>query len=270
MKFLLKLFYNWWWRKYPPESVKYYKTQQFEKAKLILTDEGIKMQIRGEKYPFPGFPRGHIMTNPYSFSNFSVLKHKIKNEIFNWAWAELEKGTSNQEIVKEIKKRLFGEIYGIMEKSKYDMFPYDKMSVAVRELWRAMTILEKENPKIGKLKEILCFILQEDDGYRFRVQWLLDYFNPSSFWFKLFRKNNLKYFKIALTYLEHAEVLEDMKQRIKLLLTILLLLLEDESIRYYFNLLCQEMNWNKLKMSKADKYFARGKWFKADYKIFSY
>ena len=268
---LQKLFYNWWWQKHPPEQVKYYKTQQFAKGKIILTNEGIKMQIKGEKYPFPGFPRGHILTNPYSFTNLAVLKHKIKNRIFNYAWEELEKGKMYQlEIVAECKRRLFGEIYDIMEKSKYDVFPYEKLCPMVKELWQTMTKMEELNSNIRKLKEILCFILQEDDGYRFRVQWLLNYFNPSSFWSKLFKRNNLKYFKLALTHLEQAEVLEDMKERIKLLRTILLLLLEDENIKTYFNILCYQMNWNKLKMSKADKYFSRGKWFKTDYKIYNY
>lgn len=267
----LKIFYNWWWQKHPPEQVKYYKTQEYEKAKLIMTDEGIKMQIRGEKYPFPGFPRGHILTNPHFHTNFSILKHRIKNEIFNYAWEELEKGEKYYlEIVQEIKKRFFGEIYKVMKKSKFDMLPQEKMCVAVRELWRAMTELEKEYPETYKLKEILCFILQEDDGYRFRIQWLTNYFNPNSFWHKFFRKDNVKQFEIAWQQLENAEVLDDMKGRVRLWRRILLFILQDYGAKDYFDLLCKTMNWNKFKMSKADKYFCRGKWFKCDYKIYDY
>ena len=47
---ILKLWHNYWWRKHPPEQVKYYKTQQFEKARLIMTDEGIIFNIDGEEF----------------------------------------------------------------------------------------------------------------------------------------------------------------------------------------------------------------------------
>ena len=260
---LLKLFHNYYWRKHPPEMVRYFKIKESEKARLILTDEGLKMDIRGEKYPFPGFPRGYLLTNDYQFTNLAVLKHRIKNDIFNYAWAELEKKTDKIELIKELKQRLFGEIYEIMQKSEYDILPPDKMCPAIRELRRAMSVLEKGNDNIRKLKEILCFILQEDDSYRFRCQFLLNYFKPKN-------KKRLKLFELALKHLENAEVLEDMKGRIRLLRRILLLGLTDEKILYWFGRLCKEVKWKKLKLSKADKYFARGKWLKIDYKTYSY
>lgn len=265
---IIKKFNNWWWKSHPPDSVRYYKTKQTEKGRLKLTDDGIQMDIRGEKYMFPGFPRGHLLTNQYYNTPMSVMKHRIKNEIFNWAWAELDKGTPKEQIISQIKRVLFTEIYGIMEQQKYDICSYERMCPAVREIWRAMSKLE--NDKIQKLKEMICHIMQEDDGYRFRVQFLTEYFNPSSWWFKLLRKNNFKGLIFALKKLEEAEVLGDMKGRIKLLRRVIELLLSDEQVMYWFDKLTKELNWNKLKLSKADRYYARGKWFKPDTKRYDY
>ena len=270
---LIKLFYNWYWKRWPPEMVRYFKQDihAMARGRLRMTDKGIVMDIEGEKYPFPGFPRGTILLASYKHTNLSILKHRIKNEIFNWAWAELEKETPIKEIIPEIKKRLFKDIYTVMEKSKYDMLPADKMCVAVRELWRAMTEMEKrhKSEKIRKLKEILCFILNEDDGYRMRVQWLCNYFNPSSIFQKIF-KNPLKTFELALAMIEHAEVVDDMKGKQRLLKRVIMLCLQDYNIRALFEELCREVDWNKVKLSKADKYYLRGKYFKCDYKIYSY
>jgi len=264
INYFIKKWRDWWWRKHPPEMVRYFKKQQWEKAKLIKTNDGLKMQIKGEKYPFPGFPRGHILTTPHEHTNLSVMKHRIKNEIFNYAWGELEAGHHPE--IDECSKRLYGDIWKVMEKSKYDVLPLDKCCKMVKELWRAMTVLEKKykSDNIRKLKEMLCFIFQEDDGYRFRFQWLTDYFYPR-FW-----KNNIKDFEMALEMLEHAEVVEDMKGRARLWRRILMLFLKEGSFKHLFLELCHEVDWRKIKLSKADRYFLRGKWFKADYKTFSY
>ena len=34
--------------------------------------------------------------------------------------------------------------------------------------------------------------------------------------------------------------------------------------------LCREMDWNKLRLTPADKYHFRGKWFKVDFDRFAY
>lgn len=239
--------------------VSYFKTKETEKARLRLTDEGLQMEIKGEKYPFPGFPRGHILTSEFRFTNLAVMKHRIKNEIFNYAWDRLEKGET-EGLKTELKKRLFNDIYPLAEKMKYDMLPPEKMCRVARELWRAFSALEKENDNIRKFKEILHWPMQEDDGYRFRMQWLFNYFKP----------RRIKTFELALHKLEEAEVLEDMKGKIRLLRRILLFALEDERIMYWFKRFWKEVDHKKLKLTKADKYFLRGKWFKCDHKIYSY
>jgi hypothetical protein len=120
------------------------------------------------------------------------------------------------------------------------------------------------------LKNTLTFILTEDDAYRMRLQWITQIFNPSAWWFKLFFRNPVKDFDLALQELENAEVVGDMKERIRLLRRILLLIIEDKRIGQLFGELCKELDWNKLKLREADKYHFRAKYFKVDLDKFEF
>lgn len=247
------------------EMVCYWKTKEAVAAKVTTAEDGsLIMRMEGEKYPFPTFPRGHLLFGP-----MSKLKHEIKSQVFNESWAKLEEGKPKEEVVKHIKERLFGEIAQIAETLKYDMLPPESMTPSVREIHRAWT---KVAPgKTYPLRDYLCHILQEDDGYRFRVQWLVNYFNPSSWFAKLLgTKFILKVFEKSLAMLEHAEVIGDMKERIRLLRRILLVALEDKTIQELFVKFAKEVDWNKVKLTKADKYFFRGKYFKVDYPSLEY
>lgn len=237
--------------------VKYWKHKESCSAIITRSKDGsIVMQMDGEDYPFPTFPRGHLL-----FGYLSKLKHEIKNQIFNASWALLEKGENKQLIIKMIKNKLFGEISEIAFKMKHDMLPPEKMCPSVREIHRAWT---KVSPETGVLRDYLCFILQEDDAYRFRVQWMSEYFG-------LFPKlKPVNSFRKALEVMEHGEVIGDMKERIRLLRRILLLALEDESIKTKFEKLFKEINWSKVKLTEGDKYHFRGKYFKVDYNLFEY
>ncbi len=186
MKFLLKSWFNVWYRFFPPESVKYWKSKEAARAKVIHGADGsLQMQIEGEKYPFPGFPRGHVLTG-----SLAGVKHKLKNMVFNKAFEELEKMEGN---------------------ITTDAVPAEKMAPAVRELHRVL--MELENAEIvpdmkGRIKlirKVLCHFFNEDDAYRFRFQWAME-----------------------------------------------------------------RMNMSKIKLSKADKYYFRGKYFKVDHDIFDY
>jgi len=237
--------------------VRYWKTKENCAAK-VTEDEGgsIIMKMEGEDYPFPTFPRGHLL-----FGYLSKLKHEIKNQIFNQSWYMLEKGVLKGFVIKQIKTKLFGSIAKIAEPLKYDALPPKKMCKSVREIHRAWT---KVSPRTGVLRDYLCFILQEDDAYRFRVQWLAEYFG-------LFPKfNPVKGFKKSLEVLEHAEIIGDMKERVRLLRRILLLVLGDKQCKAEFTLLFREIDWNKVKLTKGDKYHFRGKYFKVDYNLFEY
>jgi hypothetical protein len=247
--------------------VKYWKKADSVLAKVTKGKDGsLVMFMEGEDYEFPGFPRSHLLYGP-----LSKLKHEIKNQLFNDNWWKLEDGKSHKEVINDFKGTL-PNIFAIMETLKYDMIPPEKMPRGVRELWRAMTILEQRHNSriIQQLKEVLTFILSEDDAYRMRVQWIVQIFNPSAWWFKLFFRNPIKDFGIALRELENAEVVSDMKEKIRLLRRILLLILEDKKINQLFNELCREMDWSKLKLSEADKYHFRAKYFKVDMDKFEY
>lgn len=226
-------------------------------AKVTKSPDGSTIMVmEGEKYPFPGFPRGHIL-----FGRLSKIKHEIKNQVFNESWAKLEANINKKDIIVDIKHKLFNQIASIAEGSRYDMLPPRAMSPAVREIHRAWT---KVSPHTYKLRDYLCFILQEDDAYRFRVQWLVQWFG----W--LMKLNPIKSFDFALQMLEHGEVVGDMKERVRLLRRILMLALEDERIKSQFLALFREINWSKVKLSKGDKYHFRGKYFKVDLKYYEY
>ena len=259
---MIRILLRFWYRltKKTPldfEMVQYWKTKEAVEAKVTTDKHGsLIMQMEGEKYPFPGFPRGHLL-----FGSLSPLKHQIKNQVFNESWAKLEAGVAHDAIIKDIKSKLFGPIAQLAETVKYDMFPPERLCPAVKELYRAWSYV---SPETSSLRDYLMFILQEDDGYRFRVQWLVTWFG---WWFKY---RPVQRFKYALEMLEHGEVIGDMKERIRLLRRILLLCLEDLHIRDLFEKLCREIDWSKVKLSKGDKYHMRGKWFKVDYGLVEY
>jgi len=237
--------------------VNWWKTQDSVDAKLTKDKRGqTVMIVEGEKYPVKCFPRGAIL-----FGSMSKLKHEIKNQVFNDSWHKLEFGLDNDQIIEDIKETLFGSIARLAEGEKYNMMPPEKMSIPVREIHRAWT---KVSPETSQLRDYLCYILQEDDSYLMRVQWLVT-------WFGMFAKiYPLKAFKKALAMLEHGEVIGDMKERQRLLKRILELVLEDESIKRKFIRLFREINWKKIRLTEGDKYNFRAKFFKCDLDLFDY
>ena len=271
--------------------VEYWKKSDSIGAAITRDDNGAIIMKMGsgdkkEKYVFPGYPRGHLL-----FGTLSKLKHEIKNQIFNQSWAMLEEGKNHAEIIDNIKgiinggipikdnSTLAGREYMLGEKCldivKYDMVPWARMSMPVKEIWRAFTRLEEKSKgssqkSIKNLKEIITYILQEDDAYRFRFQWMIGIFNPSAWWFKILFRDPVKDFELALDEMVHAEILGDMKGRIRLLKRILMLFLEDKNNQKLFREFCKEVDWNKVKMSEADKYHFRGKYFKVDLDRFEY
>jgi len=250
IRWIQKKFNDWWWKKHPPEMVKY---DDVARGMILSTKDGLKMRIEGEKYLYPGFPRGHVLTSDYYFTDFSKLKHGIKNNIFNYIWYELEKGRDKNEIREEVIEN-WKEIYEIMKKLKYDVLPMHKCCRAVREL-------SKGNCEgvFKQIVEVMCFIFQEDDAYRFRFQWIKNYF-----------KNDIKSFENALIQMENAETSDDMKGRVRLWRRGIMFLLEDERVRKNFETWIKSLNWRKLKLSKEDKYYFRRKYFKCDFPVYSY
>ena len=234
------------------EMVQYWKTGDAAPSKVTQKDGYTIMKIFGEKYDFPGFPRGYLL-----YGQLSTLKHEIKNQIFNDSWAKLEKG----EDIGDYVKTVLPNIYDILRKQEYEILPPESMVPPVREIHRALTLVAPDHPEFVKL---ITYILQEDDAYRFRVQWIASWFG----WMKWFYP--VRAFERSLVWLEHAEIIGDMKERIRLLRRVLLALLQDEAWRKRFETFFRECDWSKIKMSKADKYYFRGKYFRVDLDKFNY
>ena len=264
------LFLRWYYRlikKSPADMpmIQYWKFQEKQEAKVTHNKDGeLIMKIVGETEDFPGFPRGYLL-----FGKLSKLKHEIKNQIFNYAWQKLEEKVSEEKIIKEIKGEVFDRIFQLAEDTKYDQVPYERMYRPVKEIYRAWTKVAPGERSL-KLRDILTFVLQEDDSYRFRFQWLVTYFNPNKWWMKLWGKDIIIQFEKALCMVERAEVIGDMKDKVKLLRRVLMLILKDRNIKNKFLSFCKELDWEKVKLSKADKYHFRGKYFRVDLNLFDY
>ena len=243
--------------------VGYWKTKESVEAKITKDSNGATIMIlNGERYPIIGFPRGHIVCpTSEQYGILSKLKHEIKNKIFNESWRKLQQAVSKEQIIQEAKESLF-RITRYLEELKYEMVPPNKMAPAVKEIHRAW-MKTASSEKIVKLGKILTFILQEDDGYRYRVQWLAG-------WVPWIKWNPIKILEKGLILVEHAEVVRDMKERIKLLRTILMLALSDPAIKRSFIAFFKEVDWSKVKLSEGDKYHFRGKYFKTDMDILEY
>ena len=177
---IYRWFQNWHYRLRPPEMVQYWKHGDKERCKLVtLKDGSYGMIIRGEKYPLYGFPRG-----PMLFGPLMRLKYLGKNLVFNQPWRMLEEGKSSQEVAAYLKNAALPVLLQQIETLKYDMFPPEKLCPAVREIWRAMSAIEqkivneRERLQFEGLKKGITFLLQEDDAYRFRFQFVAKYINP--------------------------------------------------------------------------------------------
>lgn len=238
------------------EMVRYWKTGESVQAKVMNIDGVNYMQMEGEKYLFPGFPRGYLL-----FGKLSKLKHEIKNQVFNWIWAELEDGRQEWAIVDELEEKVFPRLFELLAGHKYDILPPESMVPPVREMHRAWT---KAVPgrKSYLLRDMLFYILQEDDAYRWRVQWMTQFFSK---W-----KNPVKCFEKGMEMLEVAEVIDDMKGFERLWKRTFMLLLRNEKWKDAFTRFYKECDWKKVALTDADKYFLRGKYFKCDLDKFEY
>jgi hypothetical protein len=240
------------------EVVQYWKHGEAAPAKVMDTNGFTSMRIAGEKYQFPGFPRGYILNG-----KLSKLKHELKNRVFNEAWAKLENSEPEIDIMAYIRKEALPEVWTWLENVQYDVIPPERLVPPVKEIYRAWT---KVSPESHKLRDLVVFILQEDDAYRFRFQWMVGFMPTWAFWFS----NPIPWFDKALGWAEIAEVTGDMKERERLIRRVMAMILRDPASKRRFKRLFREIRWNKVKMSKADKFFFRAKYFKVDLDKFSY
>ena len=235
IKFLVKLYY----KLFPREMVGWWMHKEAVQAKVTQAADGSSiMWMEGEKYPFPGYPRGHLL-----YGTLSPLKHNIKVHLFNENWWRLERG-------EKVDIRDACEIvYKLAEKSRYDMVPVEKMAPPMREMYRHLSHT--------KWRDIITFIFQEDDAYRWRFQWMAQFLD---------KKDPIGSFDRAMELLEHAEVIDDMKERIRLIRRILLELWKNPEYAKYWTDFIRKVDLKRLQLSKGDKFFFRAKYFKVDYK----
>ncbi len=74
-----------------------------------------------------------------------------------------------------------------------------------------------------------------------------------------------------LEFMEHMEVVDDMKKRISLIKMILTFFLqEDDAYRFRAQYFLSHIKQKKVALSDADKYYARGKYWKVDYDHYDY
>ena len=246
--------------------VRYWKTSDSAVAKVFTDKNGVTvMKIEGEDELFEGFPRGHLIINtPDVYSDFSKLKHEIKNQIFNESWAMIEAHRPFEEVIGHIKSKVTKDLKPFYEPLRYDAIPPEKMAIPVREIWRVLNKMSLKEPKIQWLKDAFTLILQEDDAYKNRLCWMVSLLKPR-FWY-----DPVKLLKLYLDELENAEVIGDMKERVRLWRRIILYALNDPYILKLYKEFYKEIDWNKLKLSKADRYHFRAKYFKTDWLLFEY
>lgn len=252
--------------------VSYWKRKDHVEAKLTTKDGGTLMVLENEKYPMWGFPRGHLLIpldksveNPVTLEDrvkrygpFSVLKHECK-EIFNNIWKGLENGVSHETIIQEAKEAIDRLP---IEYLKYDLMPPQTMAPAVREIHRAWTKVAP-SPRSLRVRDILTLLLQEDDAYRYRVQWMV-------IWWPLIKWNPVGVLDLGLKMVERGEIIGDMKKKIKLLRKGLSILLKDPKIKALFVKFFKEVDWKKVKIKEMDRYHFRAKYFKVDLDLFEY
>lgn len=155
INYLVKTFYNLYYRLRPPEQVSYWKRGDRAKARVVeLEDGSYAMEIEGERRTYPGFPRGHVLTG-----SFARLKKGMKDTVLNAAFAQIERMAAD---------------------SRVDQLPPERMVPAVRHIWETFEKLEEcevvpdMRARIRLVKIVMCQVLQEDDAYRFRAQMFLD------------------------------------------------------------------------------------------------
>lgn len=153
MNRLISTFYNVLYRIRPPKMVKYWQKGDAALARVVEHKGRIEMQIKGEDFNYPGFPRGPIL-----FDRIGKLKHIVKTEVFN-------------EVGPKIRK--------IYEETKADMMPAEKLPPAVKEIWDTfekmedLEVVDDMKDRIRLMKEVITFFLECDDAYRFRAQMFL-------------------------------------------------------------------------------------------------
>lgn len=138
-----------------PDRVQYGEKHGQQLAKPVVNEKtGLtEMHIKGERYPLRAFPRHHLLHGP-----MSPLKRYMKNFVI-------------EQLVKCLPYKI----------------PDENLAEPVRELARVFDLcIEAEDEPAQKhlmtqFKDAICMTLQEDDAWRFRVQWAAEKLNMNKF-----------------------------------------------------------------------------------------
>ena len=112
-----------------------------------------ELHLRGEKYPLRGVPRHHFLHGP-----LVEFKRKMKNIVIETMTSQIEK-------MSEFKT------------------PEEQWCPFVKELARVadLFIEAEDEPEMKRLakqfRDPICMFLQEDDAWRFRIQWAIGKLN---------------------------------------------------------------------------------------------
>ncbi len=115
--------------------------------------QSMEMHIRDEKYPMRAFPRHHFLNGP-----LAPLKRYIKNLVI-------------EQLVKCLPYKI----------------PDENLAEPVRELARVFDLMVKleDEPEMkrlmGQFKDAITMILQEDDAWRYRIQFAAEQLDMKKF-----------------------------------------------------------------------------------------
>lgn len=116
-------------------------------------NNSMELHILNEKYPMRAFPRHHLLHGP-----LAPLKRYIKNLVI-------------EQLVKCLPYKI----------ADVNLSPPVREVARVFDLW----IQAEDEPEmkrlVGQFKDAATMILQEDDAWRYRAQWLFGQINPKEF-----------------------------------------------------------------------------------------
>jgi len=138
-----------------PEHVKYGELggRQLARTQINKKTGEIELAIKGEKYPLRCHPRHHVLHGP-----MVELKRRMKNLVIE---------NLADQISKTVKHKT----------------PESQWAIPVREIARVFDLMieAEDEPSMKKLmkqlRDPICMILEEDDAWRFRLQWYLEHLN---------------------------------------------------------------------------------------------
>ena len=145
----------------PDSNRKKYKSVQYgdrdgvqlSQPVFNVDTNSMELHIKGEKYPMRAFPRNHLLHGP-----MAPLKRYVKNFII-------------EQVVKCLPYKI----------------PDEQLAEPVREIARVfdLVIQAEDEPEMkrlmGQFKDAITMVLQEDDAWRYRMQWAAEQLDIKKF-----------------------------------------------------------------------------------------